>query len=146
MSIIITVLILLAVLVESTLFPIPLALLILILWSSNIKGLAFNIFNIYMIGALSGGLIDILSLRPYGITVLIFLGTIFVIQRYSKKVETYRLFYLIPVVIITIGTYSWYFYHDFVPQIVVSLVTVLISSLFHKKNHSKYGTLVASGY
>ena len=45
MSIIITVLILLAVLVESTLFPIPLALLIFILWSSNIKGLAFNIKN-----------------------------------------------------------------------------------------------------
>ena len=143
MSIIITVLILLAVLVESTLFPIPLALLIFILWSSNIKGLAFNI---YMIGALSGGLIDILSLRPYGITVLIFLGTIFVIQRYSKKVETYRLFYLIPVVIITIGTYSWYFYHDFVPQILISLVIVLVYSLIRKKNYSKYGTLVASGY
>ena len=143
MSIIITVLILLAVLVESTLFPIPLALLIFILWSSNIKGLAFNI---YMVGALSGGLIDILSLRPYGITVLIFLGTIFVIQRYSKKVETYRLFYLIPVVIITIGTYSWYFYHDFVPQILISLVIVLVYSLIRKKNYSKYGTLVASGY
>ena len=135
MSIIITVLILLAVLVESTLFPIPLALLIFILWSSNIKGLAFNI---YMIGALSGGLIDILSLRPYGITVLIFLGTIFVIQRYSKKVETYRLFYLIPVVIITIGTYSWYFYHDFVPQILISLVIVLVYSLSAKTKSSNY--------
>ena len=143
MSIIITVLILLAVLVESTLFPIPLALLIFILLSSNIKGLAFNI---YMIGALSGGLIDILSLRPYGITVLIFLGTIFVIQRYSKKVETYRLFYLIPVVIITIGTYSWYFYHNVVPQILISLVIILVYSLIRKKNHSKYDTLVASGY
>ena len=143
MSIIITVLILLAVLVESTLFPIPLALLIFILWSSNIKGLAFNI---YMIGALSGGLLDILSLRPYGITVLIFLGTIFVIQRYSKKVETYRLFYLIPVVIITIGTYSWYFYHELVPQILISLVIILVYSLIRKKKSLKYGTLVASGY
>jgi len=94
-----------------------------------------------MVGALNGGLIDILSLRPYGITVLIFLGTIFVIQRYSKKVETYRLFYLIPVVIITIGTYSWYFYHDFVPQILISLVVILVYSLTRKKNHSKYGTL-----
>ena len=138
MSIIITIIILLAVLVESTLFPIPLALLIFILWSSNLKGLAFHI---YMVGALNGGLIDILSLRPYGITVLIFLGTIFVIQRYSKKVETYRLFYLIPVVIITIGTYSWYFYHDFVPQILISLVVILVYSLTRKKNHSKYGTL-----
>ena len=135
MSIIITVLILLAVLVESTLFPIPLALLILILWSSNIKGLAFNI---YMVGALGGGLIDILSLRPYGITVLIFLGTIFVIQRYSKKVETYRLFYLIPVVIITIGTYSWYFYHDFVPQILISLVIVLVYSFLNRKRPERY--------
>src|SRR3989344_2412873 len=139
MSIIITILILLAVLVESTLFPIPLALLIFILWSSNIKGLAFNI---YMVGALNGGLIDILSLRPYGITVLIFIGTIFIIQRYSKKVETYRLFYLIPVVIITIGTYSWYFYHELVPQILISLVIILVYSLIRKKNHSKYGTLV----
>lgn len=133
MSIIITILILLSVLAEATLFPIPLALLTLILYST--KGLSFNVI---LAAALGGGLLDIMTLRPYGITVLIFLGTVFIIQRYSRKVETYRLIYLIPVTALTIGAYSRYFYHEFVPQILVSLVIVLIYSFLSRKKPERY--------
>lgn len=139
----IIVLILLAVLVEATLIPLPLPFLILILWLTRLthfKGLAFKI---YAMTALGGGLLDILTLRPYGITTAIFLFTVFVIRRYSLKVETYRLRYLLPVTILAIGTYSYFFYSSWTTQVFTSLLVTLIFSLIYRKPGSKYDTLVS---
>jgi len=137
MSVILTILVLIFTIIETTLFALPLALTALIIWSTR-----HSTSSILIIAALSGGLLDILTLRPYGLTTLIFLLTVFIIQRYSLKVETYRLRYLIPVTILATGAYSYYFYNSWITQVLVSLLVIIIFILIYRKSGSKYDTLI----
>ena len=142
-AMIISLIILVSVIIEATLVPMPFALIILIIWSTNIKG---KTFNMLILGVLGGGLLDILMIRMYGLTTAMFLITILVILRYSKKVETYRLQYLIPTAMLATGAYSYYFYSTWVYQVLVSVIIILFYSLINRTKPAEYDTLISSGF
>lgn len=77
----------------------------------------------------AGFLIDVLLLRPIGLTALIFLGVAFLLKLYQRKLETVKLLYIIPFTTIIVGFYSQFFYQEWLTSVFVALAIIILVKL-----------------
>lgn len=104
MKIIIPILVGLSILLETSVFPFPLTLLTLLIIVVSGVG------NTYLLAFISGVVLDFFSLRYVGISSCYFLLVLFLLERYSKKIQFQNKFFQILCVAGVTLLYSYLFY------------------------------------
>ena len=116
-NIILVLIFLLAIILETTLLPIPLVLLVfLAITNLSIKNLVIWAFIV-------GLSLDIFSLRIWGSTSLFLLIIVFLIERYRQKLDPTGIYFQIILLIASVLIYFYLFYRDFdLLKIIISVV------------------------
>ena len=103
---------------EATLFLLPLTLLVVMSWGTEASGR-----RAFFLAFLSGIVIDLVTLRPLGMTSIVFLGLTFLIFLYGKKYRPSHFIFYVPATFVSLCVYQIIFYSQVsVPLLLISFV------------------------
>lgn len=120
-------------LLEGTVISLPLSLISLIFLATTRKHIA-----VFFLAIINGLILDLITLRPLGITGIFYTVFLFLLFLYERKYETSTLPFILSAVFVGVLTYSVIFSTaNIILQIILSLIIVtLIYILSAKVFHS----------
>lgn len=117
------ILLLVSIILESTLWPYPLTLVMVFMLIS------FFPQNSLLLIFLAGVILDLFNLRLLGMDSLIFLLIYTVIDRYSKKLQKENILFSLTILGTALITYNLLFFRNFDP--VETLITLVLSGVLY---------------
>ncbi|MBI2616534.1 hypothetical protein HYW55_00170 [Candidatus Gottesmanbacteria bacterium] len=111
-----------SILLEATLFPFPLTLVTILIFAVS------GIEETALIALLGGLLLDFFSMRYIGVSSIYFLATLFLLTRYSKKVQFQNKFFQLLYLFGATVFYSFLFYKSL--HVLYFIEVIVIGSVF----------------
>lgn len=125
MNLILSLLLLSGIIIESTIFPIPLTLIVFLAVANiNIPRLPVWAFT-------AGIVLDLFSQRTVGSTSLLLLFLFWLIDRYRKKFDSAGVFFQFFTLVVSLLIYSYFYYRSLnMGKIIISVIIGIIVIIF----------------